>query len=41
MKKINIKDVSQLGLTHEKIVACIGFFDGLHLGHQLLINKTK
>ena len=41
MKRTNIKDVSQLGLTHERIVACIGFFDGLHLGHQLLINKTK
>lgn len=23
------------------IVACIGYFDGLHRGHQALINKTK
>ncbi|MFV0479694.1 MAG: riboflavin biosynthesis protein RibF [Anaerorhabdus sp.] len=25
----------------EKRVACIGFFDGLHLGHQRLIEKTN
>lgn len=24
----------------DPIVACIGFFDGLHIGHQVLINKT-
>lgn len=26
--------------THENIVACIGYFDGFHLGHQSLFNKT-
>jgi riboflavin kinase/FMN adenylyltransferase len=25
----------------ESFVACIGFFDGLHIGHQALIEKTK
>ncbi len=25
----------------EKIVVCVGVFDGLHLGHQALIEKTK
>jgi riboflavin kinase / FMN adenylyltransferase len=25
----------------EAFVACIGFFDGLHVGHQALIDKTK
>lgn len=26
--------------TNEDIVACIGYFDGFHLGHQSLFNKT-
>ena len=25
----------------ERNVACIGNFDGVHLGHQTLINKVK
>lgn len=24
----------------DKVAACIGYFDGIHLGHQQLINKT-
>jgi len=37
MKKIVIKDkISKI----EENVACIGYFDGLHKGHQALINKT-
>ncbi len=36
----------ELKLTHEdliwndKLAACIGYFDGFHLGHQSLFNKT-
>lgn len=36
----------ELRLTHEelnwneKLAACIGYFDGFHLGHQSLFNKT-
>lgn len=40
MKRTMINDVSKIHLTTDKIVACIGFFDGLHKGHQVLINKT-
>lgn len=28
------------GLKIKKNVACIGYFDGVHKGHQLLINET-
>lgn len=41
MKKKFIRDISQIVLNDKEYVACIGFFDGLHLGHQALINQTK
>lgn len=41
MKKKFIRDISQIVLNDTEYVACIGFFDGLHLGHQALINQTK
>lgn len=41
MNKKFIRDISQIVLNDRAYVACIGFFDGLHLGHQALINKTK
>ncbi|HLV49924.1 MAG TPA: bifunctional riboflavin kinase/FMN adenylyltransferase, partial [Erysipelothrix sp.] len=41
MKKKFIRDISQIVLNDRAYVACIGFFDGLHLGHQALINQTK
>src|SRR5690554_3523310 len=41
MNKNFIRDISQIVLNDRAYVACIGFFDGLHLGHQALINKTK
>lgn len=41
MKKTVINSISQLNLRKDKSVACIGFFDGIHKGHQALINKTK
>ncbi len=40
MKRTMINTIGQIGLRKDKSVACIGFFDGLHLGHQALINKT-
>ena len=40
MIKTQINDLSQIGLRKEDVVACIGYFDGVHLGHQALINKT-
>lgn len=37
VKKISkIDDIKDIGPT----VACIGYFDGVHLGHQKLISKT-
>lgn len=35
-----IRNLSQIKLQREQLIACIGFFDGIHLGHQLLIEKT-
>lgn len=40
MKTFVIND-QQLPNECNDFVACIGFFDGLHLGHQALIQKTK
>ena len=40
MIKTQINDLSQIGLRKEDVVACIGYFDGVHLGHQALITKT-
>ncbi|NLW15084.1 MAG: riboflavin biosynthesis protein RibF [Erysipelothrix sp.] len=40
MKRTMITNISQITFGKDKVVACIGFFDGLHKGHQVLINKT-
>lgn len=40
MKQIVIKDYRKLFKSEQEIAACIGFFDGIHLGHQKLINET-
>ena len=39
MKVLEIKLNEKLDLEHD-IAACIGYFDGFHLGHQALFNKT-
>lgn len=31
---------TQLNISQEGIAACIGYFDGFHIGHQSLFNKT-
>ena len=36
MEKIYFKDLAKV----KSIAACIGFFDGMHLGHQALVKKT-
>ncbi|CAM4224442.1 bifunctional riboflavin kinase/FAD synthetase [Erysipelothrix inopinata] len=41
MKETRIKDRLQLVEKRDELVACIGYFDGLHKGHQLLINEVK
>lgn len=38
IKRVEIKKNSKIKL--EPNVSCIGFFDGVHLGHQALISKT-
>ena len=40
MKQRVIKDHRELFKSERALVACIGYFDGIHLGHQKLINKT-
>ena len=39
MKSLTI-DTTTTAVTAEPIVACIGYFDGFHIGHQTLFNKT-
>ncbi len=35
--EVGLRDINKLS---EKIACCIGFFDGIHIGHQTLINNT-
>lgn len=36
----NLNPQTQQPLSHKPLLACWGFFDGIHQGHQALINKT-
>lgn len=40
MKHTVISNPMQLRIHETPLVACMGYFDGLHLGHQHLFNKT-
>lgn len=40
MKQIIVDDYRKLYQFEEELAACIGYFDGLHLGHQKLVEKT-
>ena len=39
MKVLDIKVNENLNIS-DKLAACIGYFDGFHLGHQGLFNQT-
>lgn len=39
--KIYRFDFTNTPIIHEPTVLCLGFFDGLHLGHKELINEAK
>ena len=38
--RIQYIDLNETSRTYKPAAACIGYFDGLHLGHQALIKKT-
>lgn len=40
MDRKYINELSKIKLNEKRYVACIGFFDGIHKGHQALIEKT-
>lgn len=41
MKQTYLKDFMSLTTSEAEITTCIGFFDGLHKGHQTLIDQVK
>ncbi len=34
-------DLSTSPLLHPQLTICLGYFDGIHLGHQQLLQKAK
>lgn len=40
MKVFNIRDIDEIVQDNKKRVVALGFFDGVHKGHQTIINKT-
>ena len=38
---MNYKTLNLTSLNEKETIYCLGFFDGLHLGHQELIKETK
>lgn len=39
--KIRRVELGKIEKSENKIAACIGYFDGMHLGHMQLVNKAK
>ena len=35
-----IVSVEKISTLSTDVIACIGYFDGFHIGHQTLFNKT-